>query len=104
MLALHLSRTMPLASHLAFTSSFDMPCSSIGCGPVHKSRAFPGGIESGGFPTAFAQANLEKLIRLGARSMPKPYSTDLREVRLKRLKAERRGGRSPRYLRWGSVP
>jgi thioredoxin reductase (NADPH) len=29
-------------------------------------RAFPGGIESGGFPTAFAQANLEKLIRLGA--------------------------------------
>ena len=43
------------------------------------SRAFPGGIESGGFPTAFAQAKLEKLIRLGARSMPKPYSTDLRE-------------------------
>ena len=42
-------------------------------------RAFSGGIESGGFPTAFAQANLEKLIRLGARSMPKPYSTDLRE-------------------------
>src|SRR6516162_10266939 len=80
MLALHLSRTMPLASHLdLFTSSFDMPCSSIGCGPVHKSRAFPGGIESGRFPTAFAQANLEKLIRLGARSMPKPYSTDLRE-------------------------
>lgn len=44
-----------------------------------KPRAFSGGIESGGFPTAFAQANLEKLIRLGARSMPKPYSTDLRE-------------------------
>ena len=44
-----------------------------------RTRAFPGGIESGGFPTAFARANLEKLIRLGARSMPKPYSTDLRE-------------------------
>jgi hypothetical protein len=46
---------------------------------ISQTRAFPGGIESGGFPTAFTQANLEKLIRLGARSMPKPYSTDLRE-------------------------
>jgi hypothetical protein len=39
--------------------------------PMEQVRAFPGGIESGGFPAAFAQANLEKLIRLGARSMPK---------------------------------
>ena len=33
---------------------------------IGRLGAFPGGIESGGFPTAFAQANLEKLIRLGA--------------------------------------
>jgi len=38
--------------------------------PSTPLRAFPGGIESGGFPTAFAQAKLEKLIRLGARAFP----------------------------------
>src|SRR3974377_2420699 len=62
--------------------------------PSTPLRAFPGGIESGGFPTAFAQAKLEKLIRLGARSMPKPYSTDLRERAVEAVEsgASRRGG------------
>jgi len=33
---------------------------------ISKARAFPVGIESEGFPTAVAKANLGKLIRLGS--------------------------------------
>jgi hypothetical protein len=39
MLALHLSGTMPLASHLGLlTSNFYMPCSSNGYGPPTSLR------------------------------------------------------------------
>ena len=35
--------------------------------------------------------------------MPRPYSTDLRERAVERLKAERRGGRCQRSSRWPGV-
>ena len=60
---------------------------------ITVARAFPVGIESEGFPTLRLGESGEIDSLTSMNSMPRPYSTDLRQRAVGAIKAERRGGR-----------